>query len=305
MTEELYKKVSSRIEADWFPYHENEWFTHTDICMFFQWDDPEIRKEVSKKLYHDSTTLTEPKLEKNNKAFKLIDKSIEEIDWDNADPEDVYQIKLPYDIQTGEGFPFQNRIWIPPRGLVVVAGSSNAGKTTFLLNMMVRNMDKFKCVYFTSELSAVALKRRLMPFEDWYELRNGDGKPKFKILDRSDNYHEAISPTYSDYMVFVDYLDVNNEAEYFKLKPYIKRIKRAMRNGIAVVALQKRPGSDDAYGGANLRGDADLYIAMDFGKLKVIKAKDYVPPDPNNTKYSFDISYSGAMFNNIQEDLSQ
>lgn len=292
-----YKAVSARIEADWYPYHENEWFTHTDICVYFQWDAPDIRKEVSRKLYHDSVELAQPRLEKNNRAFRLIDNTLEEIEWDEADPDDVYQLKLPYDIETGIGFPFEGDIFIPPRGLVVVAGVSNSGKTTFLLNMLARNMDDFESVYFTSELSAVALKRRLIPFEDWYELRNGYGKPKFKVIDRGDNYQDVIKP---DGLNYVDYLDVNNEAEYYKLKPYLKRIKRALKRGVAVVALQKRPHVPDAFGGVNLRGDTDLYLSLDFGELYITKVKDWKRENPNDTKYSFDIVHGGAMFTNIK-----
>jgi len=295
---EVYKKVSSRIEADWYPYHEEEWFTHTDICQFFQWDDPEIRKAVSYKLYHDWKLISVPKLEKNNKAFRLIDQKLDEIDWENADIENVYELKMPYDVITDRGFYFEDKIKIPPRGLVIVAGVSNAGKTTWMLNMMVRNMNDFDIHYFTSELSAVNIKRRLKPFEQWYELRNGEGKPKFKIWDRFDNFQDVVKP---DGLNFIDYLDVNNDAEYFKLKPYLRRIKRALRSGVAVVALQKPPGRADAYGGANLRGDADLYLAMDFGKIKVVKAKDWQIENPNETSYKFNIEFSGAMFTNIEQ----
>jgi len=301
MVDELYKKVSSRIEADWYPYHEGEWFTHTDICHTFQWDDPNIRKEVSKKLYHDYRELAEPKLDKMNKAYRLRDNTVEEIDWQAADVNDVYKIKMPYDVTTNVGFPFEALITIPPGGLIVVAGASNAGKTTFLLNLMLNNMDDFPdTVYFTSELSAVAMKRRLINYEPWYELTNGEGKPKFKVLDRDSNYPDVIFPHYSNAFVLVDYLDVNDEAEYFKMKPYLKRIKRAMRRGVAVVALQKPPDSEDAYGGKNLRGDADLYLAMDFGQIKVIKAKDWHTENPNGKKYTFSIDYNGAIFTNIQ-----
>jgi len=299
MSEGTYKKVSARIEADWYPYHENEWFTHTDICYFFQWDDPEIKKAVSYKLYHDMALISEPKLEKNNKAFRLVDRTIEEIDWQTADPDKIYRIKFPYDAYTNNGFPFEDWINIPPGGLILVGGVSNAGKTTLLLNLMVRNMDVFDCHYFTSELSAVALKRRLNPFEDIYELRNGDGKPKFHIWDRFENFQDVIKPGGFN---LVDYLDVNKEAEYFKLKPYARRIKRALGGkGIAAIALQKPPGRADAYGGANLRGDADLYLAMDFGVLTVIKAKDWVTENPNGRKFAFDIEHNGSMFTNIRE----
>ena len=223
---------------------------------------------------------------------------IAETKEEKANPSDVYKMKFPYDINTGESFPFEDYIHIPPQGLIVVAGISNAGKTSFLLNMMMQNMDDFESFYFTSELSAVALKRRIFPFEQWYTLRNGNGKPKFKIYDRSDNYQDVIKP---DGLNFIDYLDVNNEAEYFKMKPYLKRIKRALGRGIAVVALQKPPGRLDAYGGANLRGDTDLYISMDFGKLTLLKVKDWEVKNPNGKQYEFGIEPGGAMFNNIHE----
>ena len=298
MAEDTYKRVSARIEADWYPFHENEWFTQTDICIYFQWDAPGIRRSVSRKLYHDSREVSEPKLEKNNKAFRLIDRTLDEINWDEANPDDVYRIKLPYDVTTGIGFPFEDNINIPPRGLIIVAGVSNSGKTTFLLNLMMRNMDDFDTHYFTSELSAVALKRRILPFDQWYELRNGDGRPKFKVYDKGENFHDVIKP---DGLNIIDYLDVNNEAEYFKMKPYLKRIKRALKRGVAVVALQKPPGRPDAYGGASLRGDSDLYLAMDFGQLVVLKAKDWQGENPNLKKYKFDIGYGGSVFTGIQE----
>lgn len=301
MAEETYRKVTAKVESEWYPYHENEWFTHTDICIYFQWDAPEIRKALSQKLWNDATRLAEPILEKNNKAFRLVDKTLEEIDWEGANIDDVYKIKMPYDLITNESFSFEDYLYIPPGALIVIAGASNAGKTTWLLNMMVRNMDDFEdVVYFTSELSGVAIKRRLNPFEEWYELRKGDGKPKFKVFDRESNFHDAIKPKYSNALVFVDYLDVNNEAEYYKMKPYLKRIKRSMLRGVAVVALQKNPNVDDAFGGKNLRSDADLYIAMDFGKIKIIKAKDWHEVDPNNKKYSFSIEHKGSMFTNIR-----
>src|SRR3990167_804757 len=115
MTEEIYKKVSNRIEGEWYPYHEGEWFTHTDLCVYFQWDDTAIRKAVSQKLWNDYQRISEPKLEKKNKTYRLIDRTLEQIDWENADPNDIYHIKMPYDIITGKGFPFEDYISLPPR----------------------------------------------------------------------------------------------------------------------------------------------------------------------------------------------
>ncbi len=298
MVEDTYKKISAKLEAEWYPFHENEWFTHTDICLYFDWKEAETKRYVSRKLYHDCTEMAEPRLEKNNKAFRLVDRELNEIAWDEADPSDVFKLKFPYDSETGKGFPFEDHINLPPKSLVVVAGVSNAGKTTFLLNIVVRNMDDFDVSYFTSELSPTALKRRMIPFDQWYQLRNGNGKPKFKVYDKGDNFQDVIKP---DGLNIIDYLDVNSEAEYFKMKPYLKRIKRALNRGIAVVALQKPPGRPDAYGGANMRGDTDLYLAMDFGKLTVVKAKDWQGEDPNGKMYKFNIESGGSMFTGIQE----
>ncbi len=297
MIEEKYQKVSARIEADYYPYHTEEWFTHDDICRFFQWDDQELRKAVSQKLWNDYKRLVSPKLEKRNKAYRLIDKSIDEIDWMNADIEDVYKLNFPYGVWDKTRFDFENNILISPKGIVLVAGASNMGKTGFVMNVLVLNMDKYKCSYFTNELSEIGLKRRFRGFEDWCELLDGDGKPKFRTILRYDNYQDVIDP---NGLNIIDYLDVNVEGEYFKLVPYVKQIQRALNKGIAVITLQKPPGRQDAYGGFNLRGAASLYLSIDQNKLEVVKAKDWITDNPNGRKYSFKLEHYGCVFSEIK-----
>ena len=303
MPEDYYRRVSTRIESDWYPYHENEWFTQEDICKFFDWrggegEGQEIRKAVSRKLYHDYKEQVEPRLEKNGRTYRLIDKTIEELDWQGADAGQVYKLMFPYGVYDKTQFGFEDAIRIPPKGIVLIAGTSNEGKTAFCLNMVVLNMDTHKVTYFTNEYTAVGLKRRLLPFTDWHELTNGNGKPKFKSILRYDNYQDVIDP---DGLNVIDYLDVNAEAEYFKLVPYIKRIQRNLKTGIAIIALQKPPNRPDAFGGFNLRGAASLYLSIDKGKLTVVKAKDWVAVNPNGKKYGFGIDRAGSIFTNIHE----
>jgi len=303
MDKGIYERVSQRVEKDWYPYHEEEWFTHKDICDFFDWrginkEGQEIRQAVSYKLYHDYKLKAVATLEKSGKAYRLFDRSIQELDWTQADISKIYKLTFPYDIENKSNFWFEDNISIPPKGIILVAGVSNMGKTTFLLNLMVMNMDVYNITYFTCELTEVGFKRRMKPFENWCELYNGDKSPKFRVIERYDHYHDVLDP---DGFNIIDYLDVNEEAEYFKIKSYIRRIKKTLDKGIAVIALQKPPGRPDAYGGANLRGDADLYLAIDYGKLTVVKAKDWHSRDPNNVKFSFEIEHSGSMFTNIKE----
>jgi len=294
--EDTYKAVSNKIETEWYPYHENEWFTHEDICRLFDWREASTRREVSRKLYHDSKEMPVPKLEKNNKAFRLIDRDVEELDWMNADISSVYKLALPYGVWDNTHFDFEESISIPPKGLVVIAGTSNEGKTAFVLNILMLNMDAYKCTYFTNELTEIGLKRRFKPFEDWCQMVNGDGKPKFRVILRYDHYQDVLDP---DGLNIIDYLDVNEQGEYYKLAPYMKQIQKALRKGIAVIALQKPPNRPDAFGGANLRGAASLYLSLDKNKLEVIKAKDWVNENPNGRKYSFTIGHSGSVFSDI------
>lgn len=297
MTDETFRKVSSRIESDWYPYHMNEWFTQEEVCRFFDWKQQDTRKAVSQKLWNDSTRLKDPKLEKKNKAYRLIDKEIEEINWLNADTESVYHLSLPYGVWDKTHFDFENYILIPPKGIVLVAGVSNEGKTAFVMNILVLNMDKYPCTYFTNELTEIGLKRRFRGFEDWCNLVNGDGNPKFRAILRYDNYQDVVDP---DGLNIIDYLDVNAEGEYYKLVPYIKQIQKKLRKGIAVIALQKPPGRSDAFGGSNLRGAASLYLSIDKNKLEVVKAKDWIKDNPNGRKYSFKLEHYGCVFSQIK-----
>jgi len=292
---EIYQKVSNRIEVEWYPFHQAEWFTQKDVCDFFNWKEAETKHEVSQKLYND-TNLANPKLEKQGKTYRLIDRTVDELLWTEADPSQVINLKLPYGIQDKTAFDFEGNVLIPPKSIIIVAGTSNEGKTAFCLNILVNNMDNHKITYFTNEMSAVGFKRRMQSFEEWAQLYTDDGQPKFRVITRYDNYQDVLDP---DGLNIIDYLDANEQGEYYKIAPYLKGVHRKLRNGIAVVALQKPPGRLDAFGGSNIRGVAALYLSIDKGKLEVVKAKDWVTENPNGRKYSFEIVYSGSQFYNI------
>lgn len=292
-----YAKVSNKIDLEWYPFHEAEWFTQKDICAYFDWREPDTRKQVSKKLYNE-TKLLEPKLEKRGNAFRLIDTAIEELDWMGADPNNVINLKMPYGISDSTRFGFEDNVLLSPKSIVVISGVSNEGKTAFCLNLLVLNMDRMNTIYFTNEMSAIGFKRRMIPFEEWNDIYNGNGTPKFRVVTRYDNYQDVINP---DGLNIIDYLDANEQGEYYKIAPYIKGMHRKLRSGIIVVALQKPPGRPDAFGGSNIRGVSSLYLAIDKGKLEVVKAKDWINEDPNHKKYAFKITYAGSQFSDIHE----
>lgn len=291
-----YGKVANKVESEWYPYHRAEWFTQRDICDYFDWREPENKHLVSQKLYND-TKLKEAKLEKRGKTYRLIDREIDEINWVDADVDNVINLTMPYGVYDQTSFGFERNILIPPKSVIIIAGASNEGKTAYCLNLLVLNMDAFKVTYFTNEMSAIGFKRRMRGFEDWCELMNGDGEPKFRVIMRYDNYHDVLDP---DGLNIIDYLDANEQGEYYKIAPYIKGIHRRLRNGVAIIALQKPPGRPDAFGGANIRGVATLYLSIDKNKLEVVKAKDWINENPNGKKYSFEIEHYGSQFSNIR-----
>ena len=294
--EDSYGKVSNKIEIEWYPFHQAEWFTLRDICDFFDWKEGDTRQQVSKKLYND-VKLATPKLEKQGKTFRLVDRNADEIDWVNADVNNVISLKLPYGLQDKTEFDFEKNVLIPPKSVIIIAGTSNEGKTAFCLNLLVNNMDTMKTTYFTNEMSAVGFKRRMAPFGEWCELYDKTGQPKFRVISRYDNYQDVLTP---DGLNIIDYLDANEQGEYYKIAPYIKGIHKKLRTGLAVIALQKPPGRLDAFGGANIRGVATLYLSIEKGRLEVVKAKDWVKENPNGNKYSFEITYSGSQFSNVK-----
>ena len=295
-TDTAYGKIANRIESDFYPYHRAEWFTQKDICEFFNWKETTTKHWVSQKLYND-TNLAEPRLEKSGKTYRIIERDIDDLDWMGADVNNVVKLKLPHGIHDNTTFDFEEHVVIPPKSIIIVAGTSNEGKTTFCLNILVLNFDNFKTIYFTNEMSAVGFKRRMSTFNEWADnLYDEAGKPKWRTVTRYANYQDVIDP---EGLNIIDYLDANEQGEYYKLAPYIKGIHKKLRNGLAVIALQKPPGRDDAFGGSNIRGVAALYLSIDKGRITVVKAKDWIIENPNGNKYGFEIIHGGSMFNNI------
>ena len=281
---DVYKAVSARIEADWYPYHQYEWFTQDYICRHFDWREPPSRQAVSRKLYHDSTEKTAPLLEKKNRTYRIIDRNVEEMDWQSANPENVIKLKFPFGIeQYAKMFP---------KSVVVVAGSKNAGKTGFLYRTIIMNMNKFNIDLYNSETGSEQMKERLNGFD----IEIPQPAP-FRTFERYDNFADVIDPTH---ISVIDYLDLDSEV--YMVGAEINKIWQKLTTGIAIIGLQKPPGRDLAYGGAYSAKRAVLYIVLDNNKLKLKYVKNPAQKgvNPNNMQWTFQWDNSGTDFLNIQ-----
>ncbi|MGA2464684.1 MAG: bifunctional DNA primase/polymerase [Thermodesulfobacteriota bacterium] len=174
------------------------------------------------------------------------------------------------------------------KSTIGVAGTMQAGKTAYLLNVAWDNRNLMKTFYFSSEFGADELRQRLEGFP--YLL---DGWRKITFIEKSRDFQDVIDP---DGLNVIDYLEVSDEGEFYKMGIQIKRIYEKLRDGIAVIGLQKKFGSDFGYGGQPTADKPRLYISLEKQTLKIVKAKLWattVNPDGMTRKFNL---VQGARF---------
>jgi len=292
-----YADVSSRIETDWYPYHEGEYFTHTDICQYFEWREPETKKLVSKKLYHDYKTKDPARLEKNGKTYRIIDDDAPEIDWQAADENKTIDIVLPFDLHKYVKFF--------PKCVICVAGEPNAGKTAFLYNVVLDNMYKHEITLYNSEGGKEQIKSRMSKFD--IDIPN---PPPFKTKERYEHFADKIHP---DKFSVIDYIDADNE--YWTVAQEISSMYRKLKSGIVVCAIQKREAMKNfkgqrvetsyGYGGTPTKKKTDLYVTMSNfpHRLRIEKGKAWMDEtiNPNGMQWTYKL-VNGATFVSVERD---
>jgi len=194
------------------------------------------------------------KHKKKDGLYRKIEQEVEPLDWKNAPVEDL-DINLPLGLSA--------LVKIYPGNVIVIAGTSNAGKTAYLLNFIKDNMHQYEIHYFTSEMGASEMKTRLEKFE-------GVNEWKFYCWERASNFGDVIRP---DAINVIDFLEIYDE--FYKVGAEIKEIWEKLKKGIALVALQKNPNTDYGLGGMRGLEKPRLYLAMDKNRIKIVKAKNW------------------------------
>ena len=165
-----------------------------------------------------------------NGWFRKIESEIVYADYVNAKPA-YLNLEMPLGIS--------NIVKFSPRSIIIVAGSTNAGKTTFLLNIVKANNYKF--FYFNSEMSANKFRGRLndfgLPIEFWHE--------KMKMTERVSNIVDAIQP--NDVNI-IDYLESDWEKPWL-IGKQIRELFDKLDQGVLIIGLQKKRGVPIPRGG--------------------------------------------------------
>lgn len=213
-----------------------------------------------------------------NGLYRRVEHDSPLIEWEDADISDTVSIKWPFELE--------NYALMYPKNIAVISGSPDAGKTAFLLNVTKLNMDKHTIHYYSSEMGAEEMKLRLSKF--------GDGiKWVFDPRERSMNFADVIYP---DDINIIDYFEFAS-SEFYKIAEELRAIFDKLNKGIAIVALQKKRGAELGRGAEFGLEKPRLYLSMDSGSLKIIKAKNWAVEgqNPNNMEFKFNL-INGAKF---------
>lgn len=193
------------------------------------------------------------------------DSGLVELDYKKAVSEPV-DIWLP--------FGLSDLVEIHPGNVIVIAGTPNSGKSAIMYNIIKENrLKEWDIHLFNSESGAGELRKRLDKFDD-ISIDQWD----FKAYQRSENFHQVVKRG-PQHINIIDFLEVHDD--FFKIGGLIKQIHDKLDGAIAIIGLQKNPGSDTGLGGYRMLEVTRLAIALEFQKVKIIKAKNFRYPDRN------------------------
>jgi hypothetical protein len=228
--------------------------------------------------------------------FRRKERGLEIIDWQNADLREL-EIEWPFGLEQWEV--------TYPGTLDVIAGSSGAGKTAYMMDFLRRNQDSNVCRYVSSEMSPQQMRHRLSKF--------GDVEWNFEAVKASSKFADLVL---SDSITIIDYLEVDGENPSGVVNE-IREIFDALKTGMVLVGLQKK-GNTRAYkkdgssyqirnelgrGGAFSMEKARLYLSMDYNELTVVKAsnrRDDDAPTLKGRRWGFSL-YKGCIFESVGE----
>lgn len=223
-------------------------------------------------------------ISKRDGLYQLVDGEAPDENWQRADKR-IVLLRFPFELE--------KYIRILPKSLIVIAGAPSAGKTALLYNIVDLNMNDFEIHLFNSEMG-------LMQIQERFDAINPDipNPPPFRVRHREDNFADVIEP---DAINLIDYLDMDSEV--YMIGAELKRILYKLNDGVAIVAIQKPAGRELGYGAGYSLKSSSVYLSMDRGKLKIVKARERANNkiDPINKTWSFMLDNRGARFLNIEQ----
>ena len=182
-------------------------------------------------------------------------------------------------------FFLEDFVTIYKKTIIVIAGESNTGKTAASFDCLASNISAGhrNITYYSSEMSIDEYKSRaagINPNMSFWE--NAD------FYDRNSDFADLITGEKKDGIHIIDYLEPLSEGGYAGIERDITEIWEELRDGVAIINLQKTTGMELARGGDGTKAKSRLYISLSQGYrcaddgwvniCKIIKSK--IPKHP-------------------------
>lgn len=240
---------------DWIRVTDGE-FSVTDCLKSLDIITKSDRANIRQALHRFKKEGYIEKSGKKDGSYRRVNVELMPLDW-KAAPTDEFNLRLPLGL---------NRlVSIFPKNIIIVSGLQNQGKTAFCLETAKLNMGNHPIVYFSSEMGDSELKVRLTKRED---VKADDWKVDF--FERSSHFQDVIRP---EWVNIVDYLEVNDE--FWKIGQILTDIHNRLTTGVAIISIQKNEKTDYGRGGTFSAEKPRLYLAMNPGEIKIVKAKNW------------------------------
>lgn len=222
--------------------------------------------------------------------YRRVENNLEFITIDENDKDDdPYPVKLPLGIN--------DLVEICDGDIILIGGEFNAGKTSFILNVLQMNKNRVPIRYQSSEMNAKAFKRRFrgfgLPLSFWVQ------DDMMQYVKRNSDFANAIEP---NSLNIIDYLEFK-DSDYTKGAEILTAIHEKLQKGIAVIAVQKKEGQRLPRSGDMIMEKPRFAMTMtkvpgekDVGIAEIIKAKEVKLGKCDGKRLRYEIKDLGSRF---------
>jgi hypothetical protein len=242
-------------------------FLSTDVDRCLQLTTRDEKKNLSIILRRLADKKIVQKVGDKNGCWRRVDNDpVDFMDYLNVTDEGMYDLVMPLDVH--------KKTAIMPKSIIILAGVTGFGKSTWLLNVIRDNMHKYEMYLFNSEISPKGMNKKLSyfhyPIDQW----------KMKVIpDDKWDYNNIADKIYPDAVNVIDYLEPDGDKP-FNIHGVITAISKRLDKGIALIALQKNKDREMGVGGVYSAKASSLYLALDWGRITVVKNR-YREEDQN------------------------
>lgn len=284
------------------------WFNKGDACELAgcwksrfgrKGDDlnQEFRDAIGQVLYNWSHELKEPILEQVGKQYRVIRKEFKTVKPGKGSA-NRFDLKWPRGVDDNSSFSFAETIVITKGDVIGLGGEGNKGKSCFGLNLAIENMDTHDVTLVLSE-NVHRLDERLSHF-DWVDIFKPNGDWRFEVIEEKGaaSFLDVVRERPNN-LVILDWLNVTKDA--YRVSDFYESLTERTDGGAVFVIQQKRSYKDYVVGGEAALDYSSVFLLLEAGKIRVVKAKVYDYFDPNDKMYCFNIVKGGSRFSGIAE----